>query len=146
VRKELGSIKDAGKALVLTGYGLFAGARMLARITVGAVRLVIRLGIWTVVMAGALAFAAHLGLQQAAPLVPDPTATAHVLLAVVGVLVAVGIVVVLARGLRGKLAEPQAAPVENIARTDYPTPLTTAGGASSVSPASKTPAGESPKG
>jgi hypothetical protein len=91
---------------------------------------------WGAVVVGALGLAAFLGLRAADPYVPDAATLALVL----------GLVVLLAQGLRGKLAEPQAAPVENIARTDYSTPLTTAGGASSVSPVSKTPADELPKG
>lgn len=137
---------DVGKALVLAGYGLFAGTRGLVLFTIGVVRFVIRLGLWGAVVVGAVAFAAYLGLQRLDPYVPDPATSAHVLLVALGVMVAVGLVVVLARGLRGSLAEPQAAPVENLTRTDYSTPLTTAQGASSVSPVSKTPADELPKG
>lgn len=126
---------DLGKALVLTGYGLFVGARILTLFTIAAVRFVIKLGVWGTAVVGALAFAAHLGAQKVSPYVPDPATTAYVTLVVLGVLVALGAVVLLARGLRGGLTEPQAAPVENLTRADYSTPLTTAQGASSVSPA-----------
>jgi len=132
------AVGDVGKTLLFIGYGLFAVTRAVALFTIGAVRLVIRLGMWGVVVVGASALAAYLGLQAADPYVPDAATLVSVLVGATGVLVAVGLVVLLAQGLRGKLADPAPAPVENIARTDYSTPLTTAGGASSVSPVSKT--------
>jgi hypothetical protein len=140
------AVGDVGKTLLFVGYGLFAVTRAVALFTIGTVRFVTRLGVWGAAVVGALALAAYLGLQAADPYVPDAATLAPVLVGTLGVLVAVGIVVMLAQGLRGKLAEPVPAPVENIARTDYSTPLTTAGGASSVSPVSKTPADEVPKG
>ena len=133
---------DVGKALVLTGYGLFAAVRMIVLFGIGATRFLIRLGMWGAVVVGAVALAAYLGLQRASAYVPDPATSAHVLLAVVGVMVALGVVAVLARGLRTGVAEPVAVPGEQITRTDYSTPLTTAGGASSVSSVSKESAKE----
>lgn len=137
---------DLGKALVLTGYGLFTAVRMIVLLGIRAARFLIKLGMWGAVVVGALALAAYLGAQKVSPYVPDPATSAQALLGVLGILAALGVVAVLARGLRGGLAEPQAAPVENLTRTDYSTPLTTARGASSVSSVSKTPADELPKG
>jgi len=132
------AVGDVGKMLLFVGYGLFAVTRVVALFTIGAIRFVIRLGMWGAVVVGAFALAAYLGLRAADPYVPDAATLVPVLVGATGVLVAVGLVVMLAQGLRGKLAGPAPAPVENIARTDYSTPLTTAGGGSSVSPVSKT--------
>jgi hypothetical protein len=137
---------DVGKTLLIVGYGVFVVTRAIVLFTIGAVRLVIRLGMWGAVVVGALALAAFLGLRAADPYVPDAATLVPALVVATGALVVLGLVVLLAQGLRGKLAEPRTAPVENITRTNYSTPLTTAGGASSVSPVSKPPAGELPKG
>jgi hypothetical protein len=129
------AVGDVGKTL------LFAATRAVALFVVGVVRLAIRLGVIGVITVFLITMTSLALLRAAGPNVPDVATLAPVLVGTLGVLVAVGLVVLLAQGLRGKLAEPVPAPVENIARTDYSTPLTTARGASSVSPVSKTDGG-----
>lgn len=137
---------DVGEVLTFAGYGAYAALTAAVRFTVGAVRFAFGLGVWGAAMVGAAVLAAYLGLRRAARLVPDPAATLHVALGVVGVLAAVGVVAVLARSLLRGAADPGEAEVEDFVRTGYHTPLTPYSRGCSVSPVSKTPADEVPKG
>lgn len=130
---------DVGKVFLLTCYVVFAMTRIIVLFVIGIVRLVSKLGATGTAVVGASVLVALFGLRAAVPHAPDATTSA---MGVVGVLVALGVVTVLARGLRGKLTE--SVHTGEVTRTGYSTPLTTAKGVSSVSPATKPPGGELP--
>jgi hypothetical protein len=134
------AVHDVGKMVLIVGYIVFTTVRTIVLFAIGVVRFVNKIGKLGAVVVGALMLAVFLGLNAAAPHIPDTATVATASVGVLGVLVALGVVTVLVRGVRDKVAE--------YARTqkDCSTPLTTAEGMSSISPVSKTPADESPRG